>query len=136
MEDRAGPTAHVRYEREAWISPFDNSVRVTMDRNVMIAPEFAMRFTAEMDQPTCVFGALVILELKFSGRFPDWFKELVRVFGLRQGSASKYADGIANQGERYFCRPGGGAAAVSWGLAGEDRRRERQERLAALLGQA
>lgn len=95
-----------------------------------------MRFTAEMDQPTCVFGALVILELKFSGRFPDWFKELVRVFGLRQGSASKYADGIANQGERYFCRPGGGAAAVSWGLAGEDRRRERQERLAALLGKA
>lgn len=92
-----------------------------------------MRFTAEMDQPTCVFGPLVVLELKFSGRFPDWFKELVRVFGLRQGSASKYADGIANQGERHFCRLGGGLAAGSGALDGEARRRERRERLAALL---
>ncbi|MFM7740903.1 MAG: VTC domain-containing protein [Planctomycetota bacterium] len=136
MEDRAGPTAHVRYEREAWISPFDNSVRVTMDRNVMIAPEFAMRFSAAMDEPTSVFGDRVILELKFSGRFPDWFKELVRVFGLRQGSASKYADGIANKGERYFCRPGGGASASMGSLGAEDRRRDRRDRLAALLGGA
>jgi len=136
LADHAAPTAHVRYEREAWISPFDNSVRVTMDRDVMIAPEFVMRFTAEMDQPTCVFGRLVILELKFSGRFPDWFKELVRVFGLRQGSASKYADGIANQGERYFCRTGGTLPALCNVLEAEERKRERRERLAELLAKA
>jgi hypothetical protein len=136
LADHAAPTAHVRYEREAWISPFDNSVRVTMDRDVMIAPEFVMRFTAEMDQPTCVFGRLVILELKFSGRFPDWFKELVRVFGLRQGSASKYADGIANQGERYFCRTGGTLPAPCGVLEAEERKRERRERLAELLAKA
>lgn len=136
LADHAAPTAHVRYEREAWISPFDNSVRVTMDRDVMIAPEFVMRFTAEMDQPTCVFGRLVILELKFSGRFPDWFKELVRVFGLRQGSASKYADGIANQGERYFCRTGGTLPAPCGFLEAEERKRERRERLAELLAKA
>jgi hypothetical protein len=136
LADHAAPTAHVRYEREAWISPFDNSVRVTMDRDVMIAPEFVMRFTAEMDQPTCVFGRLVILELKFSGRFPDWFKELVRVFGLRQGSASKYADGIANQGERYFCRTGGALPALCNVLEAEERKRERRERLAELLAKA
>ncbi|MEI6342201.1 MAG: polyphosphate polymerase domain-containing protein [Verrucomicrobiota bacterium] len=136
LADHAAPTAHVRYEREAWISPFDNSVRVTMDRDVMIAPEFVMRFTAEMDQPTCVFGRLVILELKFSGRFPDWFKELVRVFGLRQGSASKYADGIANQGERYFCRTAGTLPALCGVLEAEERKRERRERLAELLAKA
>ena len=133
VEDRAAPTAHVRYEREAWISPFDNSVRVTMDRNVMIAPEFQMRFTAEMDEPTCVFGSLVILELKFSGRFPDWFKELARVFGLRQGSASKYADGIANQGEQHFYRPGAVFPKHYGFAAAEERRRERREKLARLL---
>ena len=133
MEDHAAPTAHVRYEREAWISPFDNSVRVTMDRNVMIAPEFQMRFTAEMDGPTCVFGRLVILELKFSGRFPDWFKELVRVFGLRQGSASKYADGIANQGEQHFCRAGAVFPGDCDVYAARERRRERQERLAGWM---
>ena len=99
---RACPVAHVRYEREAWISPHDNSVRVTLDRDVLISPEFITRFTERMDDPISVFGRLVILELKFTGRFPDWFKEMVRIFHLRQGSASKYADGIARQGEFHF----------------------------------
>ena len=98
----AGPVAHVRYEREAWISPHDNSVRVTLDRNVLISPEFVTRFSEQMDDPISVFGRLVILELKFTGRFPDWFKEMVRIFHLRQGSASKYADGIARRGECHF----------------------------------
>lgn len=102
----AQPVAHVRYDREAWISIHDNSVRVTLDRNVLISPEFVARFTDHQDHPTCVFGRLVILELKFTGRFPDWFKEMVRVFNLRQGSASKYADGIARKGENYFYRNG------------------------------
>ncbi|HRI13457.1 MAG TPA: polyphosphate polymerase domain-containing protein [Verrucomicrobiota bacterium] len=103
---RAAPVAHVRYDREAWISVHDNSVRVTMDRNVLIAPEFVTRFTDQLDDPTSVFGNLVILELKFTGRFPDWFKELVRIFNLRQSSASKYADGIVRKGEHYFYRNG------------------------------
>jgi len=60
------------------------------------------RFTDQLDDPTTVFGRLVVLELKFTGRFPDWFKELVRIFNLRQGSASKYADGIVRKGEHYF----------------------------------
>ena len=37
------------------------------------------RFTAEMDDPVSVFGATVILELKFTGRFPGWFGEMVRM---------------------------------------------------------
>jgi hypothetical protein len=103
---RANPVAHVRYDREAWISVHDNSVRVTMDRNVLISPEFITRFTDQLDDPTSVFGNWVILELKFTGRFPDWFKEMVRIFGLRQGSASKYADGIVRKGEHHFYRHG------------------------------
>lgn len=102
VHDRAVPIAHVCYDREAWISPTDNSVRVTMDRNVFIAPEFTTRFSAAMDDPSSVFGRAVVLELKFTGRFPDWFKEMVRIFNLRQGSASKYADGIARKGEVHF----------------------------------
>jgi hypothetical protein len=136
IRDQAGPTAHVTYDREAWISPVDNSVRVTMDRNVFISPEFTTRFTAQMDEPSCVFGKLVILELKFTGRFPDWFKDLVRTFNLRQGSASKYADGIANKGEMYFHRAG---FRLPHGVdlsSSETNKRERQERLSALLSNA
>jgi hypothetical protein len=131
---RAYPVAHVSYDREAWISPHDNSVRVTFDRNVLISPEFTARFTAEMDDPTPVFGPLVILELKFTGRFPDWFADMVRVFGLRQGSASKYADGIAVKGEHHFLRdPAAGLKKTQLGLAVE-RRQARLSRLAKWLG--
>ena len=131
---RAHPVAHVSYDREAWISPHDNSVRVTFDRNVLISPEFTARFTSEMDDPTLVFGSMVVLELKFTGRFPDWFADMVRVFGLRQGSASKYADGIALKGERHFLQDpavSGGFREV--GLAAE-RRQARLFRLAKWLG--
>ena len=130
---QAYPVAHVSYDREAWISPHDNSVRVTFDRNVLISPEFDARFTAEMDDPTPVFGNAVILELKFTGRFPEWFSDMVRVFGLRQGSASKYADGIAVKGEPHFMRPGvTDFKNMEVGLAVE-RRQKRISRLARWL---
>lgn len=132
--DRAQPTAHVSYDREAWISPMDNSVRVTMDRHVLISPEFVTRFTAQMDDPVRVFDDLVILELKFTGRFPDWFKELVRVFNLRQGSASKYADGIARKGEDAFYRPGF-VPTLGWHPdQARASKRDRLRRLDSLLG--
>ena len=130
----AYPVAHVAYDREAWISPHDNSVRVTFDRNVLISPEFSTRFTSEMDDPTSVFGTWVVLELKFTGRFPEWFGEMVRVFGLRQGSASKYADGIAVKGEHHFLRnPEGSSKNFEVGLAAE-RKQARISRLTRLLG--
>lgn len=99
-EMQARPTAHVAYRREAWISPTDNSVRVTLDRDVRCDPEPTARFLAEMHRPVAVFGDKVVLELKFTGRFPNWFRELVQVFHLHQCSAAKYADGLTLLGEQ------------------------------------
>jgi hypothetical protein len=91
----ATPKAHIAYLREAWISRYDNSVRVTLDRDVRCDPEPSARLSTQMVQPVTVFGNKVVLELKFTNRFPDWFKELVRVFGLMQCGAAKYVDGVA-----------------------------------------
>src|SRR5438094_4911100 len=103
MQDmRAKPKAHIAYLREAWISPRDNSVRVTMDRDVKFEPKSAARLNLDMDKPLIVFGKEVILELKFTDRFPDWFRELVRVFGLMQCGAAKYVDGVTMLGEFRF----------------------------------
>lgn len=98
-ELQARPTAHVAYLREAWMSSHDNSIRVTMDREVYFEPDPTTVMQATMIDPILVFDDRVILELKFTGRFPDWWNELVRVFGLQQASAAKYADGIACYGE-------------------------------------
>lgn len=100
-EMQARPTAHVAYLREAWISPSDNAVRVTMDREVRCDPEPTARFLAEMHRPVAVFDDKVVLELKFTGRFPNWFRELVQVFHLHQCSAAKYADGLTLLGAQH-----------------------------------
>lgn len=133
IRDRAAPTAHVFYEREAWISPTDNSVRITMDRNVQIAPEFSMRFSAQMDAPIYVFNPAVVLELKFTGRYPAWFNTLVKAFNLRLGSASKYADGIAKRGESFFYRTGCASLGVHDSEIFAENRRRRLDRIESMV---
>jgi hypothetical protein len=52
------------------------------------------------------WGKAVILELKFTNRFPKWFAELVRTFNLRQSGAAKYVDGLDHQSGRLFLSAG------------------------------
>ncbi len=98
----ARPKAHNSYLREAWVSPNDNSVRVTFDRNVRIEPYFRMDAPVEFIHPVSIFAESVILELKFTNRFPDWFKVLVRSFNLPWSAAAKYAGGVLIMGEHFF----------------------------------
>jgi len=118
----AKPRARVSYLREAWISAHNNSVRVTMDRAVKCDPEPTARLTAEMRHPILVFGHNVVLELKFTGRFPDWFRELVRVYGLVQCAAAKYADGVALLGEDRLSAYAGIPTDQSWVANRESRK--------------
>ncbi len=99
---QALPKAHVSYSREAWVSHNDNSVRVTFDRAVHIEPAFAFHATTATSHPVPVFGGPVVLEIKFTSRFPNWLEEMVRCFHLMRGSASKYAEGILRLGEFRF----------------------------------
>jgi hypothetical protein len=101
----ARPMAHIAYLREAWISQHDNSVRVTIDRQVRCEPEPSSRLTTQMENPVLVFGDYLVLELKFTNRFPDWFKELVRVYGLAQCGAAKYVDGATLVGTTRLTSP-------------------------------
>jgi len=100
----ATPKVHIAYYREAYVPHDDNSARLTMDREVRSQPELTTRLTTEMREPVLVWGRHVVLELKFTNRFPEWFRELVRVFNLHQCGAAKYVDGVALQGE-YRLRP-------------------------------
>jgi len=95
----AQPQVHVSYLREAWMrNDWDNSVRVTFDRGVRTESFTELSLSTEMRDWVDVFGNQVILELKFTDRFPLWFKEMVQVFNLRQQSAAKYVDGLIHLG--------------------------------------
>jgi len=111
QEIAAKPKVHIGYFREAYVPHDDNSARLTMDREVRSEPELSARLSTKMGKPILVWGKDVVLELKFTNRFPDWFRDLVRVFGLRQCGAAKYVDGVALQGE-YRLKP---SAAMVYG---------------------
>ena len=96
---QASPKTLVVYRREAWISVDDNSARVSFDRDVCSAPHFTPDLTTKLENYVMPFAPDVILELKFTGRFPNWFRQLVEMFGVMQLGAAKYADGVERLGE-------------------------------------
>lgn len=100
------PQSHVCYLREAWVEGGGNSVRITLDREVRSEPRHTLSFDPRTTDPIPVFGDAVVLELKFTARFPNWFNHLVQAFGLRQGSAAKYVDGIGRLSERGLVHVG------------------------------
>lgn len=92
---QARPLAHVAYLREAYVDPGNDNVRVTLDRAVRTEARPRAVFTTEMHNPSLPFGDRVILELKFTDRFPDWCRHIVEHFGLMQCGAAKYCEGLA-----------------------------------------
>ena len=98
----ARPKVHNSYLREAWVSRNDNAVRVTFDRCIRIEPYFEPQAIVEFSSPVQVFPEFVVLELKFTNRFPNWFQEMVRVFDLMQFSSAKYSEGVGVLGEHRF----------------------------------
>ncbi len=110
-ELQARPKAHNSYLREAWVSPQDDSIRVTLDRYIQIEPCFIPMAVTEMKRPTPVFPEFVVLELKFTTRFPNWFRDMVQRFNLMQFSSAKYAEGVVIMGEHRFHD---GERAVDW----------------------
>ncbi len=85
-----GPQIYVCYMREAYVSPDSDQVRVTFDRQLLGSP---------FDRATCLVPPTdgtepdvggVILELKFTDRFPSWMRELVEAFNLQRRSVPKY----------------------------------------------
>jgi len=97
----ARPKTHVGYRREAW-KMADNSVRVTLDRDIRTAPDSEAILNTNMEGLTPVFGNGIVLEIKFTDRFPLWLNQMVCSFNLRQGSAAKYVDGVIMLGEYQF----------------------------------
>jgi hypothetical protein len=91
---QARPKVHIFYMREAYVSP-DGEVRVTMDRDVCGDPNPEPRIKIKMEHPVRAFGDQVILELKFTNRFPQWFNHMVRAFHVMQCGAAKYVESMA-----------------------------------------
>jgi hypothetical protein len=90
--DRLGavPTAFVSYWREAYVSRQPDDVRVTLDRQLAAHDgRFALSLQLP-NQETLPAPNKIVLELKNSGRAPNWMRDLVRTFALQRVSFPKY----------------------------------------------
>lgn len=101
----AKPAIRVRYKRKAYEDDSDNRIRVTFDR-------FLCHNTGS--EPIVMFNGIgwqrhrfndVILELKFTARYPAWLSRMVKYFDLRRESISKYATSVKHACSMGFCAP-------------------------------
>jgi hypothetical protein len=93
LQIQAKPKVHIAYLREAYAND-PGTVRVTMDRQVRAQPNLDGKLSTVMADPRHSFQPHVILELKFTDRFPNWFGDLVRHFGFLQRGAAKYCASV------------------------------------------
>ncbi len=104
---RARPAVLVRYMRQAYEDTTDNKVRVTFDRELAykITHESQVRLGGRGWQRNPFTEGGVVLEIKFTGRYPAWLSHMVKCFNLQQRSISKYASSITNSCTLGFCAP-------------------------------
>ncbi len=108
----AHPKVHVAYERAAWVSPESNAVRVTIDQNLRGEAVQELRLRTRMAKPIFPFAGKLILELKFTNRFPDWFRDMVQHLNLIQTGVPKYCGSVADIGEERLGAPAAEASAA------------------------
>lgn len=90
IQMRAQGCVYVSYNREAYVSPASDQIRVTFDRNIEGTQDVP---GSRLAPPTGGVSAGirgVVLELKFTDRFPNWMRNLVLTFNLCRGSMAKY----------------------------------------------
>ena len=93
----------VSYQREAYVTPDSDQVRLTFDRN-LVTTRFEGKFVCG-DFVNGIHPSMggVVLELKFTDRFPNWMRDLARAFNLRRTSMPKYLkclEGLGRKGLR------------------------------------
>ncbi len=97
----------VAYTREAWNAADNDAVRVTFDRRISgswfdaAQPIVeALRSDRPWIRPPVEDGCEVILELKFTGRYPNWMRELTGSFDLYRVTMAKYVNCVLAMGPR------------------------------------
>ena len=104
----AKPMILIRYMRQAYEDTSHNRVRVTFDRHlcykVTRKPKVLLNGQGGWQyHPISREG--VILEIKFTARYPAWLSRLAACLNLRQDSFSKYATSVTDACSLGFCSP-------------------------------
>lgn len=86
------PRVWVRYARKAWVSPWGDGARMTVDRAIetQALEHCAASGLGSGDWMFTDFDTRIVLELKFFGAAPRWMQRIAHDFELERTSCSKY----------------------------------------------
>ena len=92
------PVVLVTYDREPYLSNTDDTIRITLDKNLR---SLSFPTLDDLYYDTNLKMAMpdhFILEVKFNEYYPGWMKSIAHTLNLKQTSASKYCITIDSHG--------------------------------------
>jgi hypothetical protein len=103
----ARPMALIRYARKAYEAESDARVRVTFDRDLCykVTQEPKVYLSGRGWQHNYVTMEGIVLEIKFTGYFPNWLCGMVRYLNLQMQGISKYATSMQQACALGYCAP-------------------------------
>ena len=85
------PNLLVSYKRKALQGKFQDRLRVTFDSDLRAIPANNLK---DFDEPIQIIPGLVIVEVKYNGTLPGWFRKIITKHELDRRPFSKYCAGI------------------------------------------
>ncbi len=102
---QAHPVVLVRYHRQAFEDDTLNRVRITFDRQLTFKTVSEPVLSTNGGGWQRVPMDFVVLEIKFTNRYPAWLNDMVKIFDLKQSAMSKYVSSIQQSCSMGFCGP-------------------------------
>jgi hypothetical protein len=94
LKDSLRPITLVTYEREAFFSKYDKSLRITFDKNLRYKQIDSFDLEQFENTDNTVATDYFILEIKFSKGFPKWLQKILQRQNLARKSYSKYVKSV------------------------------------------
>lgn len=101
----ARPVVIVRYQRQAYEDDSRNRVRITFDRKLSYKAVQTSYVSINGPGWSEVPMDFVILEIKFTDRYPFWLTDMVKIFDLKQTAMSKYVSSVKQSCYMGNCGP-------------------------------
>jgi len=95
---RLRPIVLITYDREAYFSKFDDSLRITIDKNLRSSMFPKLDDLFDESQAISAMRKHVVLEVKFFGGLPAWVLALIEKYSLQRMAISKYAICLESHG--------------------------------------
>ena len=116
-----GPAMFLSYDRDAYRSPEDGDLRITIDTNILARTD-DVDLSSDIGGHSVLPEGYTLMEIKTMYGYPGWLTSLLSEAGLYKSRFSKYGNAykemiLGRMPEEFYCIPGGETTVSQEGLA-------------------